>query len=740
MDRRHKWICAGLLALCAAIYGQTLTHDFITWDDPLYVTDNHEVQAGLTWANVGWAFTTERAMYVHPITWMSHMLDCDLYGLKPWGHHLTNLLFHALNSVLLFLALSRMTRRVWPSALVAALFAVHPLHVESVAWIAERKDVLSMFFWAIGLWTYAQYRQTTSLGNYLVVTAAFLFGFMSKPMAVTFPFVLLLLDYWPFAEIDRTAPFKEMSRKAAQLAAEKIPLFLLAAGMCALTLIMQMRGNNITSTAELPLANRCANAVVVYVIYLVKTICPSGLALFYPHPFTRPLWQVAGAALVLVLITVLSTSQMRKRPYLIVGWLWYLGTLVPVIELVQAGSFSHADRYTYIPSIGIFIMVVWAFCELVESGTLSKKLAVIIAAASIAAFSAAATRQTAFWSDSETLLLRTLDVTANNTVAHDGLGAVYRDQKRYDEALKQYERSLQINPRNAIAVYRTALVFQDQGRNEEAIAKFNEALALKPDFTDAQKDLKLLLRKLGRFDAILAEYGDLQKKAPKSLDDYCRMGAIALKTGDVDAMANAFEKAAGLDPGGKRVNLSIADALAEDKRYPEAMSYYANALQNTGADAKVLCRMGAILETFNRKGEAEVKYREALSRDERFVPAHNSLGTLLANSGRLDESAQHFREALSLDQHDVQSRANLAKILAYQGQVVEAVALLEEAVRLAPESVDLRLGLAQMLIGGHRNADAEAVLAKVLEMAPDSAAALKMMQEIRTATVTSPQP
>ncbi len=494
---RVAGVCAVLVLACIVLYGQTLSHEFVNYDDSLYVTKNPQVQAGLSWANVGWAFTTDRAMYLHPLTWMSHMLDCTLYGLHPWGHHLTNLLLHAAASVLLFLALKLLTGALWPSAAVAALFAVHPLHVESVAWIAERKDVLSAVFWMLALGTYGLYARRGGAVRYAAVAAAFVLGLMSKPMVVTLPFVLLLLDYWPLDRVDRTAPLGVMAGRLSRLAVEKAPLFLLTVLSCVSTFIMQARANNLAFGGNVPFAARCANAVVVYALYLAKTVWPSGLAVFYPHPIMRPLWQVAGAVLVLTAISLFCLRHARRYPYLIVGWLWYLGTLAPVIELVQAGSFSHADRYTYLPSIGVFIMAAWGVADLAAAWRVPGRVVGGASCAALAALGACAGVQTGYWRNSETLFRHALAVGQESCTALHSLAKVAMDRGRYDEAKTYLTRALELNPRYAMALNNLGVCLLYQGQYEEAGRCFRKALEIDPQYVSAMTNLGGTLAQLG---------------------------------------------------------------------------------------------------------------------------------------------------------------------------------------------------------------------------------------------------
>ena len=696
--KRQVLVCAGLVICCIAVYGRTLTHDFILYDDPLYVTQNPDVQAGLSWAGIGWAFTTDRAMYMHPLTWLSHMLDCSVYGLHPWGHHLTNLVLHALGTVLLFLALARMTGRLWPSALAAALFAVHPLHVESVAWIAERKDVLSMVFWAAGLGAYAGYCQRPGWRRYAAVAILFLLGFLSKPMVVTFPFVLLLLDWWPMGRIDRTASLPAMARQCARLALEKTPLFLMSAAMSVITLIMQVRGSNLAFMSEVSFPERCANALVVYALYLVKTVCPTGLAVYYAHPITRPAWQIAGAALVLFAVTMLSLREFRRRPHLIVGWLWYLGTLVPVIELVQAGTFSHADRYTYIPLIGVFIMVAWSLDELRGSARVPAAAMTGAAVALVAALTVAGSVQAGHWKNSETLFHHALEVTPENTFTRYNYGAGLYANGRRKEAVEQFERALRLDPQNVLAVEHMAAFFQDQGQYAAAAAKHREALLSKPDFAMARDNLRNALQKMNTLDALESERGALMNKQAKSVDDWCRMGAISMTLGDMRQASGCFDQALRMEPSGRKVNLAMGGVLLGDKLYEKALPHYEKALGAAPDDPVALYNTALVLSALGRNSEAADRYRRVLRVNPKLVQAHNNLGILLADSGSVDEAVEHFLKV----------------------------------IELAPDALQARLNLANLLIEKGRNGEAEEQLKKVLETDPQNANARELMEKLDT--------
>ena len=609
-------VCVALVLACIAVYGRTLFHDFLNYDDPLYVTENRAVQAGLSWDNVVWAFTTDRAMYMHPLTWISHMVDCDLYGLHPWGHHLTNLIFHAIDSVLLFLVFARMTRRLWPSALVAALFAVHPLHVESVAWISERKDVLSMLFWTASLGAYAWYRQGPGWARYLAVAFLFFLALMSKPMVVTLPFVLLLLDYWPLDQVDCTAPLGVMVRKTVRLAAEKIPLFLITALFCVITFMMQLRSSNLAYGGKVPIVARCANAVVVYVIYLAKTVWPLGLAAYYPHPITRPLGQVAGAALILLLITLFCLRRARRNPYLIIGWFWYLGTLVPVIELVQAGTFSHADRYTYIPLIGVFIMVAWGAADLVAAWRVPRPVVAVAAGAVLGALTICAGVQAGYWKNGETLFHHAIDAGHESGAAYNNLGVLAIKRGAYDEARTYLTKALDLKGDHVDALGNLGKIALEQGRYADAKTDLMKALELKPDQANVLNNLGVLATDQLRYDEARAY---LKK-------------ALEIQSDHIDALNN------------------MGRLLLEEGRYDEARDYLKKVLDLKPDHASALNNMGWCLMSQGQYADSEPYFRKSLESDPQFINPMNNLGIVLAMLGRPDEANAFVKRAAEVGQ------------------------------------------------------------------------------------------
>jgi protein O-mannosyl-transferase len=484
--KRHRILilCLVLTLGTLAVYWQVKDHEFITYDDYEYVVQNPHVRTGLSREGVIWAFTSVHASNWHPLTWLSHMLDCELYGLNPSGHHLNNLLFHVANCLLLFLLLRRMTGAVWRSFLVASLFALHPLHVESVAWIAERKDVLSTLFWMASLWTYVLYVEHGGRLRYALCLFLFLLGLLAKPMVVTLPLVFLLLDFWPLARFH--------DRKRILL--EKVPFFLLSMAFSVITYLVQERWGSVSVQISLPL--RMANAVHSCALYLVKMVFSYPLSFFYPHPLdSLSPFQVSGALLLLGCITYTALRFSSKIPYLTAGWLWYLVTLVPVIGLVQVGSQAMADRYTYIPLIGPFIVLAWGTAHLTRKWTRLKGPMTLLWTCGVAILMILSCSQVKTWKDSATLYAHSIQVTARNPVAHMNLGNVFAGQGRLEEAEWHIREALKEKPDYAAAHNNLANVLVKLGKAEEGIRHYREALRIQPDFSQARINLDLALRK-----------------------------------------------------------------------------------------------------------------------------------------------------------------------------------------------------------------------------------------------------
>jgi tetratricopeptide (TPR) repeat protein len=530
-NRLHKTgIALFLFIIVFAAYWQVGGHEFISYDDPEYITDNSAVRQGLTFGSIIWAFTTFHASNWHPITWLSHMLDIELFGMNPAGHHIVNVILHSINSILLFLLLNRYTRFLWRSAAVAALFALHPLHVESVAWAAERKDVLSALFWMLTLYHYAGYVQKPNLSKYFITVTFFTLGLMAKPMLVTLPVVMLLLDYWPLRRFE-SALLKDTSYSAQHspwyLCKEKLPFLALVIGACTVTIYAQKAA--LSPLSNTTILSRIFNAATAYQLYLGKMLLPRNLAVFYPFNHALPGLQVLSAIALLCVVSITVVYQRQTRPYLFVGWFWYIITLVPVIGIIQVGMQAMADRYTYIPLIGIFLLAVWGIAEATTGWAYQRIALSTLIVASITACTLTTWQQVSYWKNSATLFNHALTSTHKNFIAHFLLGCESEKQGKLDEAVTSYKATLTDNPYygaaygklgkinyesgkldDAIEYYykelfvsplsvncrnNLGIALAENGKLDEAINHFTHALSLKPDFIQAQDNLKRALEK-----------------------------------------------------------------------------------------------------------------------------------------------------------------------------------------------------------------------------------------------------
>jgi protein O-mannosyl-transferase len=548
MLKNKTWMIALFLTAATLLAFWQVNHcDFINYDDGVYVTENRYIQNGLSIEGIRWALTATHAANWHPLTWISHMLDVQLFGLNPQGHHLTNLFFHIANTLLLFLVLNRMTQAPWQSAFVAALFAIHPLHVESVAWVAERKDVLSTFFWMLTMGAYLYYVERPVALRYLSVVVFLALGLMTKPMLVTLPFVLLLLDFWPLKRFEQRTVAPETEQPAGQnyhrasirpLLWEKIPFFALAFLSSIVAYITQQQGGAVISSESLPLSLRAANAFVSYIFYIDKMILPADLALLYPHPGVWPIWLAAGAALPVIAATFAVIMKAKKFPYLAVGWLWYVGTLVPVIGLVQVGSHARADRYTYVPLIGLFIVVAWGIPELMKGWRYRKEALVASSALTLISLFAATWTQVGYWRNNLSLFDHTLEVTKQNHIIHASRGATYERLGNYTRAIEDYDRAIEINPKFSLAYYNRAIAYGKLGEHTRAIDDFNRAIRINPKYTLAYYNRGIAYSKLGDHTLAIENFDTVIEIDPKHVTAFYNRG---LAYGNLDEHTLATE-------------------------------------------------------------------------------------------------------------------------------------------------------------------------------------------------------
>jgi tetratricopeptide (TPR) repeat protein len=707
-------VCGLLLLAVLVVFGQTIAFDFVNFDDGEYVSDNPHVTHGLTSQSVAWAFTTVRCNNWHPLTWLSYMLDSQLYGLNPWGYHLTNVLLHAATAIALFLVLRRMTGDFWPSAFVAAVFAVHPLRVESVAWVAERKDVLSGLFFMLTLSAYASYvRRPFSWGRYLLVAALFALGLMAKPMLVTLPFVLLLLDYWPL---------ERMALGWWRLVAEKLPLMALSAASCLITPLAQ--GEAIKRMDVIPLSARITNALVSYVSYVGQLFYPAGLAVLYPHQENRlPAWQFAGALMLLACISVGVWVWRRKYPYLLVGWCWYVGMLVPVIGLVQVGGQSMADRYTYLPQIGLVVALAWGAKRICARWAHRGWLLGGTSALALAALMGCAYHQTSFWFDGETLWRRAIDCTLPNAIAHTDLGTILTQRGQLDEAMAEFQKALEIEPDYEHAHRNLGALLASVGRLDEGIGHLRKALEINPNYSDAHNNLGIALRDQGNIDAAIAEF---RKALESNLDNtaaYNNLATVLLSLGRVDEAVVLYRKALAIDPQMAEFHYSLAKALAKQGKLDEAAAEFDRTLAITPDNAETHNNLAAALAMRGRLDEAIVHFQAALKIKPNYPNAHKNLDLAQAQWQDILKSLAGRRALLRSRPNDVALRNDIAWTLATNPNAsirngAEAVELAERAVQLSGEQEPAALGtLAAAYAEARRFSEALQTARKAAELA-----------------------
>jgi tetratricopeptide (TPR) repeat protein len=641
-DWRVAGICALLVVLVFLVFGQTVGHDFVNYDDQSYVYENPIVSRGLSLKGIGWAFTHVVSANWHPLTVIVHMLDCEVYGLWAGGHHLTNLLLHAACAVLLFLLLREMTGALWRSGFVAAVFAIHPLRVESVAWVAELKDVLSGLFFMLTLWAYGRYaRRPESRGRYAMVMIWLALGLMSKPMLVSVPFVLLLLDYWPLRRIE------SWSRLPA-LVVEKLPLFALSALSCVATVIAQKESIGPISTY--PLSSRVANALVAYVVYLGKLIYPTQLAVLYPlHKDGPEAWQVLDAILLLAALTAGSWILRRSQPFLLVGWLWYLGMLVPVIGILQVGQQAYADRYTYLPQIGLCLGGTWAAAALATRRRYCRVALGGVALAILCTLLVSARRQTSYWRDSETLWTHTLACTTDNATAHYELGMAMFYQGRIEEAVAQYNETLRIDPGYESAHNNLGNILFQQGRTGEAVIQFSEALSINPSDAEAHYNLGNAVFSDGRIDEAITQYRAALQINPSYADAHNNLGKALIEQGRDSEAIDELEEAVALQSADAPTRNNLAWLLATApqssiRNGTRAVQLATEASQSTGGNNPIF--LHTLAAAYAEAGQFPAAVHTA-QRALQLIqgPSNPALADALRREIKLYEAGRPFEEA-----------------------------------------------------------------------------------------------
>jgi tetratricopeptide (TPR) repeat protein len=644
-----------LALLTLAVFLPAVRHDFVSFDDDLYVSENPAVLSGLTWANLRWAFTTLHAGYYQPATWVSLQLDAQLFGGRPWGFHLGNVLWHTANVVLVFAVLRRLTGDLGRSAAVAALFAVHPLHVESVAWVTERKDVLSLFFGLVTLLAYAAWVERRGTWRYLLVLAAFALALVAKPMLVTLPFVLLLLDFWPIQRVKLVAPREPPASQSAicnlqSVIVEKLPLFALSFAMAALTVHAHWRTGGLVPLDHLPFGARLANAVVACAWYLGKTFWPVGLAPFYPyrtHELTDG--QVVASAGLLLAVTAAALAVIKTRPYLAVGWLWFLGTLVPVLGLLQAGEQPVADRFTYFPHLGLFLMVVWGVAGVLPPA-LPRALAAALTVAACLALAVCSRLQLAHWQDSRSVLEHALRVTEDNPAAHNALGTALAKQGRLEAARAHFSEAVRLDPRSVKARLNLGQALLALGRPAEAVGPYREALRLHSGAAMAHFHLGVALYQSGQSRAARDQFAEAVRLDPELTLARFNMGIVLAEEGDTAGAVSQWRRALDLDPeSAAAVHAQLGRVLLRAGRCEEAAEHYREALRREPGSASTAYQAGRAAARCGRPEEAEEAFRRAIRLEPGMVHGRCALALLCARRGKQEEARALYAEAFRLD-------------------------------------------------------------------------------------------
>ncbi len=681
---RQALILLFLVLLPLATFWTVLGSEFVSYDDDGYVFRNPAVLRGLTWGGVRWAFTTGHAANWHPLTWLSHMADVSLFGLRPSGHHATNLVLHVANTLLLFFLFRRMTEDTWRSAWVAALFAVHPAHVESVAWVAERKDLLCAGFWLATTWAYVSWVRNSGKGRYLLVLLLFAAGLMSKPMIVSLPLVLLLLDYRPLGRMQDHGRAAALLRRAPDgspgLILEKVPLFLLAAASSVVTFLVQRAGGAVGSLETYPLWARVGNAAVAYVRYLKMLFWPAHLAVFYPHPGTSlSSAAVVGSALLLLLISAAVVALRRPAPFLFVGWFWFLVTLLPVIGVVQVGLQALADRYTYVPFIGLFVAIAWGVPAIATRRRFGR-LALPAATAAVLALSLSAAAQARVWKNTETLFLNAIKNTRDNGVAHNNLGEYYNAKEQPVEAQKYLTVALRIHSDKSAVHTNLGVSLFLTGRLEEARQEFSQALRLKPDNATAWNNLARVQFVWGEVPQAIRLYKRAVALAPESAEIHKRLAVALIMEGETAAASAHLRSELALEPSDAESARLLKDiGVFERSRDDPSLGQFRRFLANAYLDASVA------LYRRDKKPGAAAYLRRSLELSPDFAEAHNELGSRLVNEGRLDEAAAEFQKALSLSPEFALAHNNLGYVLFLKGDREAAIGQYGEALRLQPD-------------------------------------------------------
>ena len=710
---KYRCVLICLLLVCGvpAVYWQVLASDFVNIDDTVYVTENPHIQTGFSTENIKWVFSVGKVAYWHPLTWLSHMLDCQLYGLRPGLHHLTSLIIHIANSLLVFWVFKGMTGAVWQSAFVAAVFAFHPVNVDSVAWIAERKNVLSTLFWLLTMWAYTGYVRRGGARRYSLALGLFALGLLAKPMLITLPFAMLLLDYWPLGRLSLRRSSGQSAGKGGKSRAtggpilpigrlvwEKTPFFALSVVSVFLSFLSMRRLGITTSTDLIPMRLRLANAAVSYVSYIGKIICPRKLAVFYPYPMEVAIWRSMGTVLLLACASFVLIWVFRRKAYLSVGWLWFIGTLFPVIGLVQAGLWpAIAERWAYVPMIGLLIIITWGAGELAAKWRLPISVLILAGGVCLSALAFCTYRQVGYWRNSRTLFGHALDVTTDNYIAHLNFGNTFIVDGKIAEAMSHYGKAVEIHPAFDDAHYNLGVGFSLQEAYEQAIKEYRIALNLNAGHFNARLRLAEALTRTGRLDEATGHYEKLLQVMPDNVEVLNNYALALVQMKRTSRAIEFYNKALRIDPDSVEVLNNLGTALAEQWQFGPAIAHLTKALRLKPGFTKTYYNLADAFKRAGRLNDAVEYCKQALRIDPQDKVGHYNLGRLLSEQKNYDEAAEHYEKAIQLDGDFAVARYNLGQILAGRGETDKAIAQFREVLRIYPNDAEMNCNLGTLL-------------------------------------------
>ncbi len=720
-----------------AVYWKTGNFDFINFDDGEYVYDNPRVPEGLSWDSIQWAFGFSKealVFYWHPLTWISLMLDTHFFGINPGIHHLINVVFHAINSILLFIIFKQMTGSLWKSVFLALLFAVHPINVESVAWISERKNVLSTFFWLLTMLTYTHYALKPSLKKRIPMLIFFILGLLSKPMLVTLPFVFLLLDVWPLRRLQwfdagNSDPREHLPefRKATfgQLILEKLPLFILSFSSIGISVFSVHSTSQILPENMISFPLRISNAIVIYIKYIINLVWPHDMAVFYPFPQHIPAWQIVGAATLLIAITLSVIVFLKKAPYFSVGWFWYLGTLFPIIGIFQSGKWPEmADRWAYVPAIGLYLIVAWGASAVFDKYRIPRNIRIFGATAIIIILAVCTGRQVEHWKNSKTLFQHTVEVTENNSVAHFNLGAALSKEENFTQALTHYTQALLLEPSNSKIYSNMGTALARTGKIDEAIIAFKKAILLSPDYADAYLNLANALAQTEDVDAAILNYQKaLALASPTKIKNWVdqrlvfhnTIGIALVKTSQLDKAIDHFKQAILLSPDDKDTRFNLANALVRNMEMDAAIEQYKKILSIDPNHIDAQSRLKKLSAYQDEFETAKKRIEDQLAPNPDNPVLHYQLGRFYENRGLPDKALESFRTAVDFNPVFWEALYRQALIHAGKKEYDKSISLFKQVVSLQPENAAIYYNIACLYSIQNQKTDAVDWLQKAID-------------------------